>query len=76
MSNIMSFEELKNKRIKKGQNEFEKAFDLKSLMDYLAGDDVSEKEIEEILQAKREIEDMLSEISKEDENEIIKKMIK
>lgn len=76
MNNIMSFEELKNKRIKKGQNEFEKAFDLKSLMDYLAGGDVSEKEIEEILQAQWELDEMLPKLSREEENEIIKKMIK
>ena len=73
MKNAISFEERKNKMIKEGQEMFEKAFDLKKLMDYHTKGNVSEEEVEEILQIRRIIDGMLPKLSKEEEYEILKK---
>lgn len=73
MKNVISFEERKNKMIKEGQEMLEKAFDFEKLMDYLTGGNVSEEEIEEILQIRRIIDGMLPKLSKEERYEILKK---
>ena len=75
MKDVISFEERKNKMIKEGQEMFEKAFDLKKLMDYRTKGNVSEEEVEEILQIRRKIDDMLPKLSKEEEYEILKKWL-
>lgn len=75
MKNVISFEERKNKMIKEGQEMFEKAFDFKKLMDYRTKGNVSEEEIEEILQIRRIIDGMLPKLSKEERYEILKKWL-